>query len=108
MLGSSSGKFGGARLSRPADILDTVGISILLHDRLSLEGEDIDVMLVVKINASNLHVVLSESNGCNTSGSLANLDTGIFGGVSSSPNEHGWRRSNLSSDTLLLVRANVN
>jgi len=109
VLDTSSGESLGAGLSRPLNIHDTVGTTLVRHDEVALlHVEYMNIMVVVKINASEHGVVLGPTDGLNTSGTLLEFKFVHLFTSDGVPNEDSGSGADLTGDSHLSVGAQIN
>ena len=107
VLDTSRGESLGTRLGVPADIMDFVGITLLLEDALTILVVDVDLMFVVKINGSDPAIGI-DSASSDTTGTLGNLNSLFLGTSVSIPSEDGRLGTNLTRDGCGTVGADAN
>ena len=107
VLDTSRGESLGTRLGVPADIMDFVGITLLLEDALTILVVDVDLMFVVKINGSDPAIGI-DSASSDTTGTLGNLNSLFLGTSVSIPSEDGRLGTNLTRDGCGAVGADAN
>lgn len=108
MFDTSSGESLGAWLLRPLDIHDTVGTTLVRHDEVTtLHVENVDIVVVVEIDASEHGVVLGPTDSLDTSGTLLEFELVLLLTSSGIPNEDSGSGANLARYGKLSVGAQI-
>ena len=106
MLNAGSGESLAAWLGVPADVMDLVSVTLLLHDLVATVVEDVDLMLVVEIHGSNPAITV-DCDGGDTTGALGNLYSLLLLAGASVPGEDGRLGANLAGNGSLALRADT-
>ena len=85
-------------LGIPADIVNLVGITLLLEDSVSCLVEAVHLMFVVEIYSSD-HSCIIYGYGGDTTSSLGNFDSVLFLSRNGVPSEDGGSSTRLTGDT---------
>lgn len=104
MLDSGRRESLAAWLFVPADIMDLVSVTLLLHDLVARGIEDVDLMFVVEINGGNPALTVDCYSGDATS-ALGNLYSLLLLAGACVPGEDGRLGTDLARDSSLALRA---
>jgi len=107
VLDTSGGESLATGLGVPADVVNLVGITLLLHDLIAIVVEDVDLMFVVEIHSTDPSLVV-DSDGGDATGTLGNLDSLLLLTGAGVPLEDGGLGADLSGDGGLALGADAN
>ena len=106
VLHTSSGESLAAWLGVPADVMDLVGVTLLLDDLVAIVVEDVDLMLVVEIDGADPSIVV-DSDGGDATGALGDLYSLLLLASAGVPGEDGGLGADLTGDGGLTLRADA-
>ena len=90
----------------PANVMDLVGVTLLLHDLVARVVEDVDLMLVVEIDGSNPAITV-DCDSSDTTGALGDLDSLLLLSGACVPGEDGRLGADLTGNSGLALRADT-
>jgi len=96
----------GAGLVIPTDVMDLVGITLLLEDALTIVVIDVDLMFVVKIDSAN-PAIRVDSDGFDSTSTLSDLNSLLLLTSLGIPGEDGRLAAILARDSSSTVGANT-
>ena len=98
MLDTGGGKSGGTRLGIPGDVVDLVGVTLLLEDAVAILIIAVDLMFVVEISGSDVTLTV-DGDSVDATSALCDLDTEALLASAGVPSEDGWLGANLTRDS---------
>jgi len=104
VLDTGGGKSGGTRLGIPGDVVDFVGITLLLEDAVALTIIAVHLMFVVEIGGGDVTFSV-DGDGVDATGALCDLDTEALLASAGVPSEDGWLGADLTRDSHLSLGA---
>ena len=87
--------------------MNLVGVTLLLHELLTILIEDVDLMFVVEIHSGDPAVAVDGNSG-DATGTLGDLNSLLLLGTACVPGEDGWLGADLAGDGRLALRADAN